>query len=285
MRHMSRIFFICALILTATGHGLAQEPLRLYDISTRKVVTLNNIVHRLGKSRIVLVGEHHNEPDHHRAQLQIIRSLANNGIPVVVGLEMFRSDSQEALDRWVASKISERDFQQIYRENWSFPWALYRDIFAYAKENKVPLVGLNVPRDITQQVARRGFHSLAPEQKGLLPFIECKVDPEYMEFIRRAHGTHAHGRMSFEYFCEAQLVWDKSMAIHAIEYLNSRPGFTMVLLAGTAHVWKKAIPAQLEQSSFAPYTVILPEAPGSIERSGVTLDDADYLILGPAKAN
>lgn len=280
MKRILVFLLICALFLTATSHGLAQEPLQLYDISGRKVEVLDRIVHRLGKSRIVLVGEQHNEPGHHQAQLQIVHSLVQSGIPVAVGLEMFRAGSREALERWVAGEMPEEDFRGIYRDNWSFPWALYRDIFMYAKEKKVPLAGLNVPRTITRQVARQGFRSLTPEQKGMLPFIECEVDPEYMEFIKRAHGAHAHGGLNFEYFCEAQLVWDKAMAIHAMEYLDARPGYTMVLVAGTAHVWKKAIPAQLKQRSFGPNTVILPEVPGAIERSRVTVEDADYLILG-----
>jgi uncharacterized iron-regulated protein len=285
MKNSIGALLLCALFLIADSSVLAHEPLQLYDISNRKVETLDSIVYRLSESRIVLVGEHHREPSHHEAQLQIIRSLAESGIPVAVGLEMFRSDSQEALDRWVEGKMPEKEFQKNYQNNWNFPWPLYRDIFNYSREKRVPLVGLNVPRAITRQVAREGFRSLTPEQKGLLPFIECKVDPEYMEFIKRAHGAHAHGGLNFEYFCEAQLVWDKAMAVHAIEYLNARPGLTMVLLAGTAHVWKKAIPAHLEQFSFVPYTAILPEVPGSIERSGVTVEDADYLILGLPASN
>lgn len=285
MKRIAGSLLLCALILAANNSVVAGEFLRLYDISSRKVEVLDRIVYRLSESRVVLVGEHHNEPSHHEAQLQIIRTLVESGIPVAVGLEIFRANSQETLDRWVAGELTERDFQKIYQDNWSFPWVLYRDIFAYAQERKVPLVGLNVPRAITQQVARQGFSSLSPEQKGNLPFIQCAVDPKYMEFVKRAHGAHAHGPLKFDYFCEAQLVWDKAMAIHAIEYLNAHPGFTMVILAGTAHVWKNAIPAHLAERSFSPYTVILPEAPGSIEKSAVTVDDADYLFLGLPASN
>ena len=280
MKSIIGFFLICLLVLTTGRYGFSHEPLKLYDISERSIKSLGSIVPLLAESKFVLVGEHHNEPAHHEAQLKIIRSLVESGAPVAVGLEMFRADSQEALGRWVAGELPERSFREIYEGNWGFPWALYRDIFLYAKEKQVPLVGLNVPRALTRQVARYGFLSLTPEQKGLLPFIECKVDPEYMEFIKRAHGAHAHGNMNFEHFCEAQLVWDKAMAIYAIQYSNARPGYTMVILAGTAHVWKKGIPVQLEERSFMPYTVILPEVPGSIERSKAAVDDADYLILG-----
>jgi len=104
-----------------------------------------------------------------------------------------------------------------------------------------------------------------------------------MEFVKRAHGSHAHGGMNFDYFCEAQLVWDKAMAIHALEFLNSHPGYRMVILTGTGHAWKKAIPEQIRQRSPFGYTVILPEVPGAIDRARVSLDDADYLILGVSR--
>jgi len=285
MKRILGFFLICVLVLVTRTSVFTQEPLRLYDVSERSIRNLDSIVHLLAESKFVLVGEHHNEPAHHEAQLKIIRSVVESGAPVAVGLEMFRADSQEALDRWVAGELAEGSFRGIYEANWGFPWALYRDIFLYAKAKQVPLVGLNVPRALTRQVARHGFLSLTPEQKGLLPFIECKVDAEYMEFIKRAHGAHAHGGMNFEHFCEAQLVWDKAMAIYAVRYSNAHPGYTMVILAGTAHAWKKGIPAQLEERSFMPYTVILPEVPGSIEGTKVAVDDADYLILGLVQEN
>ena len=105
------------------------------------------------------------------------------------------------------------------------------------------------------------------------------MDPDYMEFVKSAHGAHPHGGMNFDYFCEAQLVWDKAMAVHALEFLDFHPGRTMIILTGTGHAWKKAIPEQIRQRSPLDCSVILPEVPGAIEKGRITSDDADYLIL------
>jgi uncharacterized iron-regulated protein len=273
-----KCLLLCLLILLSRNPVLAGDPLQLYDITTRKVVALENILYRLTTKRIVLVGEHHGDPTHHKAQLQIIKSIAETGLRIAVGLEMFRADSQDVLDLWIAGKMEDEDFQKAFYDNWGFSWTLYRDIFHYARDKKIPMVGLNVPRAITQQVARQGFKSLSPAQKGTLPFVECIVDPEYMEFVKRAHGSHTHGKMNFNYFCEAQLVWDKAMAARAHEFLNAHPGFMMIILAGTGHAWKKAIPEQMRQQSTSGYVVILPEVPGEIDAERVTLEDADYLF-------
>ncbi len=114
------------------------------------------------------MGEHHSNKNHHEAQLDVIRTLKEAGIQVAIGLEMFRSDSQQALDRWIGGDIGEEKFQQIYYDNWNYPWSAYQMIFEYAREEKIPLIGLNVSRDITRQVSQQGFKSLTGAQKGKL---------------------------------------------------------------------------------------------------------------------
>jgi uncharacterized iron-regulated protein len=227
----------------------------------------------------MLVGEHHATESHHWAQLQIIRALHESGVPVAIGLEMFRAESQSTLDKWTSGGIKERDFQKVYYDNWNFPWPLYSMIFAYARERRIPMVGLNVPRDITRQVAMGGFQSLSKKDKNRLPQVTCRVDREYMAFIKKAYGAHAHGKLNFTYFCEAQLVWDKAMAIHALDYLKAHPKSSMVLLAGTGHAWKRGVPEQLRQLSELTYTVVLPQISGRIEPGAVDDKDTDYIWL------
>jgi uncharacterized iron-regulated protein len=200
-------------------------------------------------------------------------------MPLAVGLEMFRSESQPILDQWYQGTLDEKDFQKAYFDNWGYPWPLYAQIFEYARSKEIPLTGLNIPREVTQKVARGGFNSLSKKEKGMLPVVECNVSAEYMAFIKRAYGAHAHGQMNFDNFCEAQLVWDKVMAIHAQRYLDSNPDRVMIILAGTGHAWKKGIPEQIRQLSSLPYAVILPQVPDAIEKTTISTKDADYLVL------
>jgi uncharacterized iron-regulated protein len=254
---------------------------RLFDLQSQEDMLLAEALDRLRQSRVVLVGEHHTNADHHRAQLDVIRQLHEAGVETAIGMEMFRNDSQADLDRWVNGEISIEQFEQIYYDNWNYDWSLYSPIFEYAQQEKIPIIGLNVPRDITRQVARKGFQSLSDEQRKILSNITCRVDQEYMEYIRRSFGAHAHGNLNFVYFCEAQLVWDNIMAVSSLNYLKSNPKSVMVLLAGAAHVRKQAVPAQISKRVDMPTTVILPEVPGNIDRQTVDSTDADYLFLGP----
>jgi uncharacterized iron-regulated protein len=252
---------------------------RIYDLQTSKEMLMSEVISDLKKNRIVLVGEHHTTLDHHFGQLNVIQSLKEAGAQVAIGLEMFRSDSQQDLDRWVDGSISEAEFQEIYYNNWTYPWSNYRMIFEYAKQEKIPMIGLNVPRDITRQVSREGFNSLSEEQKGKLADVSCRVDKEYMDYIKKAFGGHGHGNINFTYFCEAQLVWDTAMAINSLDYLKKYPDAVVVLLAGAGHVQKGAVPRQISLRSQVPHAVILPRIEGMVDRQTVGIQDADYIML------
>lgn len=280
---MKQYFTALVILLSLSGCMWANgrsEDLRLFDIAKGREITLAQAAHHLKKQRIIIVGEHHNQKSHHMAQLLIIQTLHDRGIPLSIGLEMFRAESQNVLDEWVSGKISESDFKKVYYDNWSLPWPLYSMIFHYSQEKGIPLVGLNVPRTITWKVAQQGFQSLSKAERGNLSNVACTVDRDYMDFIRKAYGAHAHGQLNFTYFCEAQLVWDTVMAINALDCLEANPRSLMILLTGAGHAWKKGIPEQIRKRSALPYMVILPNDPGNIEPGGVSEKDADYIVLG-----
>ena len=280
MKKIAIILVSVLILISAVGAHENQYDQRLYDLDRGKEIHLSEAVNQLKQNQIILVGEHHSNKKHHQAQLGVIRALKEAGIKVAVGLEMFRSDSQQALDRWISGDIGEEKFEQIYYDNWNYPWSAYHMIFEYAREEKIPLIGLNVSRDITRQVSRQGFKSLTAAQRGELSNITCRVDKEYMEYIKNAFGGHAHGNLNFNYFCEAQLVWDNVMAINTLNYVEKYPDTVVVVLTGTGHARKGAIPRQIRQRSRIPHAVILPEVKGMVDAETISTKDADYIILG-----
>ena len=252
------------------------DVVRLKD---RATIPFDRMVGEVSKSRVILIGETHESRAHHDLQLKIIRTLHEGGLPLAVGLEMFRAESQELLDKWWRWGMPTEQFEALYRENWGMPWPLYRDIFLYTRQKRIPLVGLNVPREIIAKVAREGYGSLTgAERKRLPPGLTCTVDEAYRSFIRRTYTEHAHasGR-SFDHFCEAQMVWDTAMAIYALDYLDKNPGSRIVILAGSMHAWKRSIPRQI--ATMRPdvtVSVILPDPDG---KGGLTVEDADFMVL------
>ena len=85
---------------------------------------------------------------------------------------------------------------------------------------------------------------------------------------------------TFESFCEAQLIWDTTMAFRLVRHLERNPGVTVVVMAGNSHSWRSGIPEQL--SRFADgidYRIILPEVPPVQTRQFIDSSVADYLWL------
>jgi uncharacterized iron-regulated protein len=254
-------------------------------VSDGATISFARMYDEVKNARIVFFGEVHDIREHHQRELEIIRAFHESGAAVAIGLEMFRADSQQALDEWVNGDSSLDQFVPAYYDNWRQPWPWYRDIFLYAREHGIPLVGLNIPGAITEQVARRGFGALSEtEKKQLPPGISCDIDPTYRDFIRKAYARHSHGDdRQFQHFCEAQLVRDKAMAWRLIEYLKRQPDKNVIVLAGVGHSWKRGIPAQVARQSPFTRRVILPLLlPDRLGLKTVTTADADYVLYETA---
>jgi uncharacterized iron-regulated protein len=285
LQGLRRFLRLCIFLPLAGGifflTGCSQDPRGpLYKVADRSYKSLSDAVFETFTSQVLLVGEHHDNPHHHANQLHIIRELHEKAErPLAVGLEMFESGYQTKLDEWVAGTLVLDDFVKIYYENWDQPWSLYRDIFLYAREHGIPLVGLNISRGIIHNVARNGFASLTSDDMAQLPQgVTCDVTPEYENFIQRVFGWHGRQDDSFTSFCEAQVLWDTIMAINALKFIGRNPGTKMVVLAGDGHAWKPGIPRQIQLRQDLPLTVFLPETV-KLHRRNVTPKDADYLWL------
>jgi len=275
--------FVFALLSGGvTGTAFAAYGDRILQTASARTLGFGQVLPDLKGVSFIFVGEQHSDIRHHELQLRVLRSLYNLGIPVAVGLETFTARDQDQLDLWVEGTLLEEKFINAHEDNWGDTWELYSAIYGYAREKGIPLIGLNVPKEITTQVARRGFSSLSPEQRSQLPAVSCNVNEKYMSFIKMAlsaHGPSENDR-KFESFCEAQLVWDLAMASRLVRYIQDHPGVTVVVIAGNSHSWKPGIPEQLSRfGEGLGYRTILPEVPPVQTRHSIDRSIADYLWL------
>ena len=270
------ILFLNLFIISKT----ASSTSTIFRIGDSKIISFEEMMNDIKKARIIIIGENHDNMSHHDFQLQVIETLHNKRIPIALGLEMFRTESQKKLDGWVKGTLSLQDFLRLYYDNWGFSWPLYRDIFIYARDKKIPMVGLNLPRTITQKIAQSGFSSLTEEElKVLPPGIACDITSSYKEYIRRAYRGHGfENEKLFVHFCEAQMVWDSAMAWNIMQYIKQNTARLMVVLTGSVHAWKMGIPSNLKRDPMFSSIVIIPEKPNELDKNNATIKEADYLI-------
>ena len=279
MSQIVRLILMLALLLAVTVDAHAGGITRMSD---RQSVSLSQLISDAERSDLVLIGEAHDDKAHHEMELSLIRALWAQKLPMAIGLEMIQADSQPELDDWTEGKLSEQDFQVVYSRNWSIDWSFYRDIFLFARDNHIPMVALNINKDLALKVSRRGFASLTPEEKKDLPQgTTCDLNNPHTAFLERSFREvfkHVTNGRVFTYFCEAQTLRNSGMALNIAGYVRKHPGRKIVALAGVWHAVKNAIPEQLRRNgSKLTDTVILPELP-ELNSKNASPDVVDYMV-------
>lgn len=219
------------------------EPLA-DGIATAKLDSFATIVAELAQKQVVYIGETHTSMADHRLQLQLIEALRLQDRDLAIGLEMFPKSSQQALDDYIQGRIDEREFikSSKYYQVWRFDYRLYRDIFRYARAMKIPLIGLNLEREIAAEVFQKGGSlELEESLRKSLPQKRDLTLPGYRENLAKSlqmHQSHGHAEGSLAGFIEAQALWDESMAANIADFLRKNPGKKMIVLAGSQHTRK-----------------------------------------------
>jgi uncharacterized iron-regulated protein len=244
-------------VLSAAGY--APQPGDTGDdeiIDTRtSVVDLSNLsdlqglIDKLSDKRVVFVGEQHDRYEDHLNQLAVVAGLHEKDKDLAIGMEFFQQPFQPHLDAFIAGEISEKEMlrRTDYFERWRYDYRLYRPILRFAREHGIPVVALNLEREITEKVGDGGIESLSPEERSRIPEEIDRDDPAYRQRVLAVFEHHPQkDNADFEHFLEVQLLWDEGMADRAARYLRENPSKSMVILAGAGHVeYGQGIPKRL----------------------------------------
>jgi uncharacterized iron-regulated protein len=146
---------------------LTVRPDEIIDMHRRRVVSLHEMTRLLEPATFVLIGEQHDNAQHHQFQAQVIEALVQAGRSVIVGMEMLDRTKQHALNLWTLNRLDEAEFieRSEWRTQWGFDFALYRPIFEVVYRYRLRLVGLNVPRALVRQTARGGWQSIPEAER------------------------------------------------------------------------------------------------------------------------
>jgi aminopeptidase N len=267
-------------VFTRTGESskgvtmdLREEPAAI-DLSVLK--TLPDAIREAEKKRIIYVGEYHDKYEHHAVQLQVIRSLFTKGEKVAIGMEMFQRPFQPALDDYIQGRTDERTFLRTseYFKRWVFDYNLYKPILDFARENRIPVVALNQRREITDKVAKSGLDSLTLEERKDVPPQMDFSDEDYRDRLKTVFGHHeGSSDRNFDYFYQAQVLWDETMALSIDEFLGKHPDYRMIVIAGGGHLaYGSGIPKRCFRRNKLPYFIAMND--GELDKAM-----ADYIIL------
>lgn len=271
---------------TATSaNGMDMELFSPPDgMPVRQIQGFAEIIDDIGKSDVVYVGEIHTDYGSHLLQLQVIQALYAEKSNLIIGMEMFPRTSQQALDDYINGTVNdEREFlkQSDYFKVWGYDYRMYREIIGYAKKHQIPLIGLNLDKEIVSTVFTTGATDDLTKEQLLQVAEEREVDlPGYQERLTAVHAMHSqspHGS-NFGGFLQAQSMWDETMAESLVKALQAHPGTRMVVLAGTGHVYKdSAIPPRVARRMKVRQSVLI--ADNGMDRGLAEGKKLDYLMF------
>lgn len=283
---MRRFLSIILVLLPSVGYAVPHATEQAIDVTHQisspvaveisDLKTFAEVMEHLASKKIFYVGENHNQFSHHVMELEIIKNLHRRGKKLAIGMEMFQRPFQKPLDDYMEGRIEEREFlkKTEYFKRWGFDYNLYRPILEFARSERIRVVALNMSQEIVDKVFREGLGSLSEEEKKLVPSQMDFSDNVYKERLEKIFREHEDfGVENFNFFYQAQVLWDETMSESIDEFLKTHPTDHMVVLAGNGHLaYGSGIPKRAARRNGYDYAILLNDA--DLEK-----DIADYVLF------
>ena len=214
----------------------------------------DDAVMALAKCGVVLLGESHDQAEHHRWQLDTITILFSHRPDMILGFEMFPRRVQSVLDRWSRGELNESDFlrEVDWPQIWGFAEELYMPLFNFSRMHRLPMLALNIDRAVSRQIAAQGLASVPGTEREDVgdpapasTFYRDRLFEWFKQHPAAGQDTRA-ALERFERFVCAQLFWDRAMAeaIAGARRNARRP--LVVGIMGSGHIeYGDGVPRQL----------------------------------------
>jgi uncharacterized iron-regulated protein len=205
------------------GGRPVQHPLagRIWSTADARWANEDALVRDLATAEFVLLGENHDDAEHHRLQARLITAIE----PLAVGFEML--DHEDPLDAEdpaaLAAAVGWED------TGWP-PFALYAPVFEATFEVGARIVAAHPTRDEVERVMSGGFEALSAEATAGLALDRPLPEDERAELVAELSASHPVSAEVLEKLVRAQILKDAWMA-RALG-MAARPA---VLIAGGGH--------------------------------------------------
>lgn len=210
----------------------------VWNVANAHPIERATMIRDLVPASFVLIGEQHDNPDHHRLQAALVTAMTRAGRRPALAFEMFGTDDQKAIDDFRAAP--DHDAKGLgpalgwEKRGWP-DWSQYAPIAQVAFDLKSPIVGANIPEALAKAIVHQGPSVLDPKQAdalGLTVPLEPGIETEMREELKDAHCGHLPGSFT-DAMVLAQRTKDAQMAERMLA-ADTGPG--AVLIAGAGHV-------------------------------------------------
>jgi uncharacterized iron-regulated protein len=266
------LLLLCSLLLLSS---CAQLPSHFYDLTNQQKIATEDLIQRIGDHRIIFVGEAHDSEIDHKVQLEVIRQLHESGRQVVIALEAVPAQQNSTLKSWYYGHASESSLIKNYYLNWTVPYRYYADIFRYAQSQRIKLIGLNLTRKKIRAVISNGVEKEPIEQRQAIKYSRCEQELDYARFMQSYWGNLGH-KIAFSRLCDMQRFKDAFMA-YQIKLALQEPESVVVVLVGSLHALKNAIPAMMRRHGWNNHLVMTSDKLSELTQAPLTKQQSDIV--------
>ncbi|RMD85932.1 MAG: hypothetical protein D6815_00820 [Candidatus Dadabacteria bacterium] len=229
----------CTILVSSPWHSRygRNHPLagRFWDSTHKRFTDWNSVVDAAASATYLLVGETHENRDHHELQARLFGAVVARGRRPALSMEMLDTGQHEAIERCLAEpRCDAAHFRRAVSWDTSgWPsWSWYAPIIEIALRNGLPIVPANLPRSQLRKIARQGkLETDLAARLWTAEAIPPAVRREIEEDIRVSHCHQVPERLVAS-MALAQRVRDAFMA----ETLAKHAAGGVVFVAGNGHV-------------------------------------------------
>ena len=203
---------------------------KIWSSGSERFLSVKNFEDALISARYLILGEKHDNPDHHTLQLSIVEHLIAGNNLSLLAFEMMDSDSQEILNDIQTERLDSLDAIKDYL-NWDaegWEWSYYGPLVKSAYESAIPMVGSNITNSRMMEIY--GLESLPPEinvlEEEIIQQLNTDIDESHCGLLPESQ---------FPAMVRVQQGRDYSMSQSLGSKDNEK---TKVLIAGNYHARK-----------------------------------------------
>lgn len=227
-----------------------EHPLvgKIWDVKAQAFVTEAALGERVAKARFVLVGERHDNSDHHRLQARVLEKLLGAGRHPALVLEMLEPAQQAAADAYVASNgAAAAGFGTAVgweKTSWP-PFSEYQPIFEVAFAGKLRVVAGNLAQSDVKALVKQGVAALPAERVHQLRLDEALPERLQAPLLEELRASHC-GQLPESLLAPMALAQRARDAEMARQMIAAGAADGAVLIAGGGHArLDRAVPRYL----------------------------------------
>lgn len=159
---------------------------KIWDVGAGRFSDEASLSAAVAAADVVLLGETHDNVDHHLLQARLVRTVLASGRRPALAFEMLTADQQPTVDAALARSPRDPDAlaKAVSWKKSGWPdFELYRPIFQAGLDAGVPVIAANLPRKLVREVVSKGAEALDAPLRARLARDE-PLPPPLLESLR-----------------------------------------------------------------------------------------------------